>query len=100
MAGLSVIFIYLLMAFLFESLDTAALRYSTIPLAGIGVVWMHVATGKDIDFLGAVGVILLIGVVVNNGIVLVDDANRLREDGHERERRCSSPPTAGFAPSS
>jgi HAE1 family hydrophobic/amphiphilic exporter-1 len=83
-AGLSVIFIYLLMAFLFESLILPLSVILTIPLAGIGVVWMHVATGKDVDFLGAVGVILLIGVVVNNGIVLVDYVNRLREDGHER----------------
>lgn len=36
------------------------------------------------DFLGAVGVILLIGVVVNNGIVLVDYVNRLRQEGVER----------------
>lgn len=83
-AGLSVIFIYLLMAFLFESLILPLSVVLTIPLAGIGVVWTHVLTGKDIDFLGAVGVILLIGVVVNNGIVLVDYVNRLRLDGHER----------------
>ncbi len=83
-AGLSVVFIYLLMAFLFESLILPLSVILTIPLAGIGVVWMHVLAGKDLDFLGAVGVILLIGVVVNNGIVLVDYINRLREDGHAR----------------
>ncbi|MCC6233103.1 MAG: efflux RND transporter permease subunit, partial [Verrucomicrobiales bacterium] len=83
-AGLSIIFIYLLMGFLFESLILPLSVILTIPLAGIGVVWMHVLTGKDIDFLGAVGVILLIGVVVNNGIVLVDYVNRLREEGHTR----------------
>jgi HAE1 family hydrophobic/amphiphilic exporter-1 len=80
-AGLSVVFIYLLMGFLFESLILPLSVLLTIPLAGIGVVWAHVATGKDIDFLGAVGVILLIGVVVNNGIVLVDYVNRLRQEG-------------------
>jgi hydrophobic/amphiphilic exporter-1 (mainly G- bacteria), HAE1 family len=53
-------------------------------LAGIGVVWIHVIAGKDIDFLGMVGAILLIGVVVNNGIVLIDYVNRLRGEGYER----------------
>ncbi|MDX1631144.1 MAG: efflux RND transporter permease subunit, partial [Thermoanaerobaculia bacterium] len=82
--GLSVVFIYLLMAFLFESFVLPLSIIFTIPLAFIGVVWGHVLAGLDIDFLGAVGVILLIGVVVNNGIVLIDYVNRLREAGHER----------------
>ena len=56
----------------------------TIPLAGLGVVWSHFLTGRDIDFLGVVGSILLIGVVVNNGIVLIDYVNRLRHQGLER----------------
>ncbi len=83
--ALSVIFIYLLMAFLFESFILPLSIVFTIPLAFIGVVWAHVLTGKNIDFLGAVGVILLIGVVVNNGIVLIDYVNRLREGGRARE---------------
>lgn len=83
-AALSVVFIYLLMGFLFESFILPLSVLLTIPLAGIGVVWMHLGTGKDVDFLGAVGVILLIGVVVNNGIVLVDYVNRLRHDGQGR----------------
>jgi len=83
-AGLSVVFIYLLMGFLFESFILPLSVLLTIPLAGIGVVWTHFLTGKDLDFLGAVGVILLIGVVVNNGIVLVDYVNRLRQEGVAR----------------
>ncbi len=83
-AGLSVAFIYLLMGFLFESFILPLSIVLTIPLAGIGVVWIHILTGKDMDFLGLVGVILLIGVVVNNGIVLVDYVNRLRHEGCER----------------
>src|SRR5688572_12797186 len=42
-------------------------------------------SGLDMDFLGMVGVVVLIGVVVNNGIVLIDYVNRLRLAGHERE---------------
>ena len=40
------------------------------------------------DMLGIVGIILLIGVVVNNGIVLIDYVSRLRREGMEQTRRC------------
>jgi hydrophobic/amphiphilic exporter-1 (mainly G- bacteria), HAE1 family len=82
--GLSVVFIYLLMGFLFESFILPLSIILTIPLASIGVAWIHYVTGRDIDFLGMVGAILLIGVVVNNGIVLVDYVNRLRAEGYDR----------------
>lgn len=81
---LSVIFIYLLMGFLFESFILPLSILLTMPLAWIGVSWTHWTTGRDIDFLGAVGVVLLVGVVVNNGIVLIDYVGRLRAAGHSR----------------
>ena len=88
-AGLSIVFIYLLMGFLFESFTLPLSIILTIPLAGLGVWWTHFVFGYNIDFLGGVGLVLLIGVVVNNGIVLVDYVNRLRGTGHGREpRRC------------
>ncbi|WP_428265197.1 efflux RND transporter permease subunit [Haliangium sp.] len=80
----SVIFIYLIMAFLFESLVLPLSVLLTIPLASIGVFWGHIAVGRDIDFLGFVGILLLVGIVVNNGIVLIDYVNRLRQDGIAR----------------
>ena len=83
---LSVIFIFLLMGFLFESLILPLSIIMTIPLSFIGVAWIHALTGYDIDFLGAVAIVLLIGVVVNNGIVLIDYVNRLRLLGHSRQR--------------
>ncbi|MCZ7636646.1 MAG: efflux RND transporter permease subunit [Verrucomicrobia bacterium] len=83
-AAISVVFIYLLMGFLFESFVLPLSIILTIPLAGIGVTWIHWVTGKDIDYLGAVGGVLLIGVVVNNGIVLVDYVSRLRAEGLSR----------------
>jgi len=83
-ASLSVVFIYLLMGFLFESFILPLSIICTIPLAGIGVGWIHYALGYNMDFLGVVGIVLLIGVVVNNGIVLIDYANRLRAQGLER----------------
>jgi len=84
-AGLvSIIFIYLLMGFLFESFLLPLSIILTIPLASLGVYWGHFLLGLDIDFLGVVGLILLVGVVVNNGIVLIDYVTRLRHVGHNR----------------
>lgn len=80
----SVVLIYLLMAFLFESFVLPLSIVVTMPLGFIGVAWAHVIAGLDIDFLGSVGIVLLIGVVVNNGIVLVDYVHRLVESGHDR----------------
>lgn len=80
----SVVFIYLLMGYLFESFILPLSVILTIPLAAIGVGWAHFLTGLDLDFLGLVGAILLIGVVVNNGIVLIDYVNRLRNQGMAR----------------
>ncbi|MEM6793056.1 MAG: efflux RND transporter permease subunit [Acidobacteriota bacterium] len=83
-ALLSVIFIYLLMGFLFESFILPLSIVSTIPLAALGGIWGHFITGIELDTLGFVGGVLLIGVVVNNGIVLVDYINRLRLEGRPR----------------
>ncbi len=81
---LSIVFIYLLMGFLFESFILPMSILSTIPLSLIGVWWIHHFAGLGIDFLGAVACILLVGVVVNNGIVLIDYVNRLRGQGISR----------------
>ncbi|UCF69527.1 MAG: efflux RND transporter permease subunit, partial [Acidobacteriota bacterium] len=81
---LSVVFIYLLMGFLFESFILPLSIILTIPLAAIGVLGVHAIVGRDIDFLGLVGIVLLIGVVVNNGIVLIDYLHRLRARGLAR----------------
>jgi HAE1 family hydrophobic/amphiphilic exporter-1 len=80
----SILFIYLLMGFLFESFILPLSIILTIPLASLGVYWGHFIFGLNIDFLGVVGLILLVGVVVNNGIVLIDYVTRLRHRGHER----------------
>ena len=83
-ALMSIAFVYLLMGFLFESFLLPLAILITIPLASMGVTWIHVLSGRDLDFLGLVGLIILIGVVVNNGIVLLDSVNRLRANGMER----------------
>jgi HAE1 family hydrophobic/amphiphilic exporter-1 len=98
-ASLSVVFIiYLLMGFLFESFILPLSIIATIPLAAIGVGWIHYALGYNLDFLGVVGIVLLIGVVVNNGIVLIDYANRLRAEGLPREQALLTAAERRFRP--
>ena len=56
----------------------------TLPLAFVGAFWSLWLGGYDLDIVGAMGIIVLIGVVVNNGIVMVDHVNNLRREGKER----------------
>ena len=76
--------VYMVMAGQFESFRQPFIILFTIPLALMGVVWMLVLTGTALDVSALIGVIMLVGIVVNNGIVMVDAANRLRSDGLDR----------------
>jgi HAE1 family hydrophobic/amphiphilic exporter-1 len=96
--ALSVLFIYLLMGLLFESFVLPLSIIFTIPLASLGVLWIHILLGLDIDFLGAVGLVLLVGVVVNNGIVLIDYVNRLRAGGLPRREAILQAANLRFRP--
>ena len=95
---LSVVLIYLLMGFLFESFILPLSIILTIPLSILGVYWSHWMTGKDIDFLGVVAMILLVGVVVNNGIVLIDYVIRLRSQGRSRREALLTATNRRFRP--
>lgn len=96
--SLSILFIYMLMAFLFESVMMPLSIVFTIPLAAIGSVWIHYLTDVKMDMLGIVGGMLLVGVVVNNGIVLIDYANRLRRAGNDRTTALLSAAEHRFRP--
>lgn len=84
MVALSIVFVFLLMGILFESFVLPATILITIPTALVGGMWALAITGTSLDGIGFLGFILLVGIVVNNGIVLVDYINRLRADGLER----------------
>jgi HAE1 family hydrophobic/amphiphilic exporter-1 len=84
-ALLSTVFIFLLMGFLFESFVLPLSVLPSIPLSFIGVWWFLLFTGSPIDSLAVIGILLLLGVVVNNGIVLVDFINSARVAGLSRE---------------
>lgn len=76
--------VFLLMGVLFESFILPFSVLLSIPFAFLGVYWTLFVTSTPLEGLAMVGVIVLIGVVVNNAIVLVDMINRLRHEGYER----------------
>jgi HAE1 family hydrophobic/amphiphilic exporter-1 len=81
---LSVIFVFLLMGVLFESFVLPFSVIVAIPFSFLGVYWTLYLTGTTFDVLCGIGTIILVGVVVNNAIVLIDLANRLRAQGMGR----------------
>jgi len=76
----AIILVYMVMAAQFESLLEPFILLFEIPLALIGVVWILILTGTTMGMTSLVGILMLIGIVVNNGIVLVDFANGLRRE--------------------
>ncbi|MDR0443340.1 MAG: efflux RND transporter permease subunit [Treponema sp.] len=76
------------MASLFESFRDPFIIIFTIPLSLIGIVAIYIMTGDTFNVLTAVGLLVLIGVIVNNGIVLVDYTNLLRKRGYSLHEAC------------
>ena len=81
---LGIILIYLIMVAQFQSLKSPFIIMFTIPLAFTGGFLALLITGFDISVVSLVGFVMLCGIIVNNGIVLVDYINKLRIDGKER----------------
>lgn len=82
MLGLAIVFIYLVMVAQFQSLLSPFIVMFTIPLAFTGGFFAQFISGTPISAVSLIGLILLVGIVVNNGIVFVDYTNKLvREHG-------------------
>ncbi|MGB3561609.1 MAG: efflux RND transporter permease subunit [Thermoanaerobaculia bacterium] len=82
---LALVLVYLVMASLFESLSQPFAILFSIPFAVPGVAWVLAATGTSFNLMAQIGLLILMGIVVNNGIVLLDHVNQLRRTGLERE---------------
>ena len=77
--------VYLLMAALFESLLHPLVIMLCIPFAALGVIWTLMVSNTPFNIMAMIGIVILVGLVVNNGIVLVDHINNLRRKGRGRE---------------
>jgi HAE1 family hydrophobic/amphiphilic exporter-1 len=84
---LGVACIFLVMAALFESLILPfSIILGSIVFSIFGVFLFFAVTGTTFSFMAMIGIMILIGVVVNNGIVLVDHINNLRQEGVSRDK--------------
>jgi len=76
----AVLLVYMVMAAQFESLLEPFILIFEIPMAMVGVVLVHLVLGMTMGLTSLVGILMLAGIVVNNGIVLVDFANTYRKE--------------------
>ncbi|MFP6617630.1 MAG: efflux RND transporter permease subunit, partial [Candidatus Hydrogenedentota bacterium] len=81
---MAVLLIFIVMSALFESCLLPLSILTTVPMAFLGVIWLMFLTGTSMDTIAFIGCILMVGVVVNNGIVIVDHINQLRKEGLDR----------------
>ena len=79
----AVVLVYMVMASQFESFVDPFIIIFTVPLSMIGVALALVITGTNLNVMSLVGIVMLVGIIVNNGIVLVDYMNQLRQRGLE-----------------
>ncbi len=84
MLGIGIILVYLIMVAQFQSLRSPFIVMFTIPLAFTGAFLALMIWGFEISVVAMIGLVMLVGIIVNNGIVLVDCINQLREEGMER----------------
>lgn len=82
---LAVIFIYLVMVAQFQSLLSPFIIMFTIPLAFTGGLFALYFTGNEVSVVAMIGFVMLAGIIVNNGIVMVDFINQLRRGGMEKK---------------
>ncbi|RKY89563.1 hypothetical protein DRQ09_01140 [candidate division KSB1 bacterium] len=76
--GASALLIVMILSSVFESFSTPWVIFGTIPLATIGAFWALLITGTGLTIMAWLGLLILLGIVVNNGIILIDYINILR----------------------
>lgn len=84
MLGLGVLLVYLVMVAQFQSLRSPLIVMFTIPLAFTGGFLALLISGIELSVVSLIGFVMLVGIIVNNGIVLVDYINQQRLSGMER----------------
>ena len=85
---IAAILVFVVMASQFESLLDPFIVLFTIPLSFIGVMIIYGISGNQLNLITVMGMLVLVGTIVNNGIVLVDYTNLLRKRGYRLEEAC------------
>lgn len=97
-AIMAILLVFGVMAATYESFKAPLINLATMPFLVIGVIFIHKIMGEPLSFMSAVGIIMLIGIVVNNGIILVDYTNILVGRGHELKEACFEAGKSRFRP--
>ena len=95
---MGILLVLCLMGMLFESLLTPLAILGTIPLAFVGSIWTLWACGTSFEVMAMIGGVILVGVVVNNGIVLIDQIQGLRRAGASRDQAILTAATTRLRP--
>jgi len=83
---IALVLVYVVMCAMFESLIYPAAILTTFVFSIFGVFWLFWITGTTFSIMASIGVLILMGVVVNNGIVMIVHINQLRHDGMDRRQ--------------
>jgi hydrophobic/amphiphilic exporter-1 (mainly G- bacteria), HAE1 family len=81
---IALVLIYIVMAAVFESLLFPSAIMSGVLFSVFGVYWLFWITGTEFNIMAFIGILVLMGVVVNNGIVMIEHINNLRRRGMTR----------------
>jgi len=81
---LALFMVYFVMASLFESLSHPFAIMFSLPFSLVGIAWFLFLTGTPFNLMAQIGILILMGLAVNNGIVLIDHINNLRRQGKDR----------------
>ncbi|MBP5447019.1 MAG: efflux RND transporter permease subunit, partial [Treponema sp.] len=85
---MATILVFVVMASQFESLLDPFIVLLTIPLSFIGVMAIYALTRNQLSIVTVMGILVLVGTIVNNGIVLVDYTNLMRKRGYSLDEAC------------
>jgi multidrug efflux pump subunit AcrB len=96
--GLAVMVVFMIMASQFKSLRLPFVMLFTIPVSLVGIVLALMAAGQGFSITALMGILMVIGIAVSNGILLVDDANRRLGEGVEPAKAIVAAARSRFVP--
>ena len=96
--GLAVMVVFMIMASQFKSLRLPFVMLFTIPVSLFGIVFALVAARQGLSITALMGVLMVVGIAVSNGILLVDDANRRVQEGTDKETAIIEAARSRFVP--
>jgi multidrug efflux pump subunit AcrB len=96
--GLAVMVVFMIMAAQFKSLRLPFVMLFTIPVSLVGIVLALLAAGQGFSITALMGVLMVVGIAVSNGILLVDDANRRYSEGAEKTDAVVAAARSRFVP--